>query len=234
MNYLYLLVDLGAISVPFAFSFHPKIRFAATWNRAWPAILLSALPFLAWDMIFTEKGVWGFNPEYTIGAHVINLPVEEVLFFICIPYACLFTYSVLGKLSGFSLSPKAELPVTAFLCVMLIAVAVTWFDHRYTFITGLTGAVLLLFLKAFVHPSWLGRFYLVYLVLLFPFCIVNGILTGTGLDAPVVWYNAADILGVRISTIPVEDVFYGMTLILLNVAIYEGLRGWGSRRPDRS
>ena len=61
----------------------------------------------------------------------------------------------------------------------------------------------------------------IYLFLLIPFFIVNGILTGTGLEAPIVWYNNQENLGVRLLTIPIEDAFYGFELILLNVFFYE-------------
>jgi len=54
--------------------------------------------------------------------------------------------------------------------------------------------------------------------------VVNGLLTGTGLDKPVVWYNEAEIIGWRIGSIPFEDVFYGMLLILCNVLVYEWLK----------
>ena len=65
---------------------------------------------------------------------------------------------------------------------------------------------------------------MVYSVLLLPFFIVNGILTGTGLDSPVVWYNDNENLGLRVLTIPVEDIFYGMELIFLNLLIYQKLK----------
>jgi lycopene cyclase domain-containing protein len=72
-----------------------------------------------------------------------------------------------------------------------------------------------------LDAKWIGKFIAVYGVLLIPFSVVNGILTGSLLPSPIVWYNDAHNLGVRIGTIPVEDIFYGFLLILLFVFIYE-------------
>ena len=70
----------------------------------------------------------------------------------------------------------------------------------------------------------LKMFYRAYGILLIPFLITNGLLTGSFIEDQVVWYNDNYNLGIRILTIPVEDVFYGMLLILLNIIIYEKLR----------
>ena len=43
------------------------------------------------------------------------------------------------------------------------------------------------------------------------------------LKSPVVWYNNDALIGIRIRSIPVEDIFYGMALILLNLIIYRYL-----------
>ena len=60
----------------------------------------------------------------------------------------------------------------------------------------------------------MGKFYQSYLIALIPFILKNGILTGSVTESPVVWYNNSENLGLRIATIPVEDVFYAMLLIL--------------------
>ena len=224
MNYLYLAVDIGALIIPFIFSFHPKLLFYQKWKFVFPAILISAVVFLVWDSYFTMIGVWGFTPKFLTGYHLLNLPLEEVLFFICIPYSCLFTYHCLNKLIKRDYLLKAEGVITGLLLSLLIIVGLSNTSKAYTYFTCSGLTLLLLFLKFYIKAKWLSRFYFAYLILLLPFLIVNGILTGTGLSEPVVWYNDNENLGIRLLTIPVEDVFYGMMLILLNVTIMELLQ----------
>lgn len=221
---LYLIVNFASFIVPFLFSFHPKLLFYKRWGYAWPAIILTAILFIIWDEYFTRLGIWGFNPSYLSGYEIFNLPVEEVLFFICIPYACLFTYHCFGILIRKNHFYRYEKTITIILLTFLVVAALICYSRLYTVVTFTALALFLAFARFIVKAPWLSRFYFSYLVLLLPFTIVNGILTGTGLQDPVVWYNNSEIIGYRILTIPVEDVFYGMLLILMVVHIYEWLR----------
>jgi lycopene cyclase domain-containing protein len=49
---------------------------------------------------------------------------------------------------------------------------------------------------------------------------VNGVLTAI----PIVWYNNAYNLGIRLYSIPVEDVVYSMAMLLLTITVYELLK----------
>jgi lycopene cyclase domain-containing protein len=111
--------------------------------------------------------------------------------------------------------------------LMVLALAITggvYIDHWYTSVTFIGLVSYLIILYNFRHTAFLSRFYFTFLFILIPFFIVNGILTGTGLPEPIVWYNDTENLGLRMLTIPVEDTFYGMLLILMNVSIFEFLQ----------
>jgi lycopene cyclase domain-containing protein len=225
MNYLYLAVDLAAISIPFLFSFHPKIRLDKEWLALWPALVIATIIFATWDSYFTQLGVWGFNPSYLTGSYFFHLPIEEILFFICIPYACVFTYSCFGIFKGgnaFKL--RSEKQISVVIIAISLLGAVFFYDRLYTSYTCIGLAVFLFFLQFIRQVKWLSLFYHSHVFLLIPFFIVNGILTGTGPAQPVVWYNNSENTGIRMLTIPIEDVFYGMLMLLLNVFLFELFR----------
>lgn len=224
MKYTYLLINFFTIIVPFIFSFHPKLNFYKTWKAFFPAVILTGLIFIVWDVYFTSIGVWGFNEQYLIGVFISNLPLEEVLFFFCIPYACVFTYHCLDIFIKGALSAFAERMLTNVFIVAFLLIGLLSYEKIYPFVTFLGLSGLLAISKHYLKVTWLAKFYVIYGVLLFPFLIVNGLLTGSCLDNPVVWYNPDEIFGFRIFTIPVEDVFYGMALILVNLLIYKFLK----------
>ena len=96
--------------------------------------------------------------------------------------------------------------------------------HRaYTAVDMVFGLVVLgsAFYK---NQSLLRSFFITFLFMLIPFFIVNGVLTGTGIDGNVVWYNDDQNLGIRLGTIPVEDVVYAFSLILMNLLLFDHFR----------
>ena len=219
-HYLYLAVDLGALVIPLGFSFHPRLLFYRQWRAFLIANVLTAVPFLLADHYFTQIGVWGFNPDNVLGYYWGALPLEEWLFFLCIPYASVFTYHCLTQLiETFPSDDRFKKPLI--LVANGLILSGMWFHELWYTTSTLIACGLVLNLILLFTKFRLVRFLLIYIVLLLPFFVCNGILTGTGIAAPVVWYNNAENLHLRVLSIPVEDFVYGFLLLLLNVFIYD-------------
>lgn len=217
----YAWVDLLSVLVPFVFSFHPRLRFHRQWHALWPAVAVMMAVFIPWDALFTAKGIWGFNAEHVWPTRLLGLPLEEWLFFICIPYCCLFCHHCFQVLGMKDVLGPAVRWISMALVAVLVAVVITHLDRSYTAVACSLCAIWIVCTAFIQRAPWLGRFFFTYLIILLPFCVVNGVLTGTGLETPVVWYNDAENLGVRMGTIPVEDVFYGMFMVGLTTSVYE-------------
>lgn len=219
-KYLYLSLDLFCFIVPFALRFYPGLHFRKKWKYAFPAISLTAVIFILWDAIFTQAGVWGFNARYISGLYIGNLPIEEVLFFICIPYACLFTQFALSYRVERNFFFRCYKSISVILIVALLITGILHPHRWYTALTFVSTASLLCFM-VLQRAQLLCRCYFAFLWILIPFAIVNGILTGMFTEEPVVWYDESRIIGIRLLTIPIEDVIYALLLFLINVLLTE-------------
>ena len=221
-QYTYLAVDFFCIVFPLIFSFVPRFDFISQWRYFVLPCLVSGLFFVVWDILFTHLGVWSFNPHYVVGAYLFGLPVEEYLFFICIPYACTFTYHCLTRYFTFSTSRRARV----FTWLFVAFLAFTSLFHLAQLYTSVTFLLLTIFLVFLFYKkvTFLPAFFVCFAIILVPFFISNGILTGGIINRTVVIYNNNYNLGIRMFTIPFEDTFYGMLLLLMNVAGFEWMR----------
>jgi len=220
-NFTYFIILILSLSAPLALSFDKKVQYYKSLKYILPAILLTASIFWVWDIRFTANGIWSFNPKYTLGFNLAGMPIEEWLFFIVIPYCCVFIYEVLKFYLPTINNEKAFLGFSLLLVVGFSLISYFFRHQAYTFLTFLLSAVYLgytLFRNRF--KMHLPKFYLAYLVSIIPFLIVNGILT----SLPVVEYNAAHILNIRIIHIPVEDFSYLFLMFLMVTTIYETLK----------
>lgn len=234
MQYLYLWLNLGSFIVPFIFSFHPRLRFYKRWKGFLLGTLVMMAVFIPWDIAFTVNGFWGFNPDYLSGIYLFNLPIEEWLFFICIPYACIFThYALIELFPKVKLSNRAVSVIYTLLVSVLVIMLWYNYDKWYTGVNFIYGLLVLGIVYNW-RKELFNRFFLTYLVILIPFFIVNGVLTGTGIDEQVVWYNNDQNLGIRMGTIPVEDTIYNLGMLLTVLAVTVLVSGPATQRMSRS
>lgn len=217
--WLYATLMISTISVPLVLSFDRKLQFFRQWKHLFPAMLMVALSYIVVDILFTHFGVWGFNARYHSAITMLGLPLEEWLFFFAVPYASIFLHDALVLyFPWLRLSQKTGNTLTGLLIVATMLLLA--FNTGKTYTTYASILMALALVASFFDSSGSIRpFYLSFLVILLPFVAVNGVLTGSYIQEPVVWYNDAENLGIRLFTIPVEDFAYGFSLILFNLII---------------
>jgi len=220
MQNTYLLINFLTVLFPVILSFDKRVKFYQNWKYIFPGLFLSGLLFLFWDYLFTVYGVWSFNPDYIIGIYFLNLPLEEILFFVTVPFACIFIYECLNYYIKRDLLESVSVYITYMLILLCAVLLVLYYDRVYSLITFGLLLVILLLVQFVFKLRFLSRFYLAYLVSLIPFYIVNGLLT----SIPVVLYNNEENMSFRVGTIPFEDHFYSMAMLLLNIMFFEYFR----------
>jgi len=237
-HFYYLAVNLICLLFPLLLSFERRIRFIAKYRAIVSGMIGMMALFIPWDIAFTRLGIWGFNDDYIIGLRLFGLPIEEWLFFICIPFACIFTYECVRYFRPKPPSSGASRVVASVIISTCVVLAILFHSHAYTVMTTSLCAGLLIYHSWYRKTSWLGWLLIAWFILLIPFYLSNGILTGLsfwqyplintfpdGISEHIVWYNNSHNLGIRIWSVPVDDFFYGLLMVLLTVTGYEAVLG---------
>lgn len=220
----YLLINFFTIIICLIASFDKRIRFDKHFGTFLLSSTIVAVPFIAWDIWFTDMGVWWFNTDYTTGIILAGLPIEEWMFFYFIPFACVFTYYCFDKFFDLSWTHAFNNVIVFLTTIVCVVVALLYHDKIYTFITALVTLATMVYLHFIAKKEWIGQGSFVFLILMIGFFAVNGVLTGTGLESPIVNYNAQHFLDFRLGTIPIEDAVYGYSQFMLNVYFFQLLR----------
>lgn len=217
--YMYLFLDAFTIIGPLALSFDKKVAYYKDWKYLFPALFTVSFFYLLWDVWFTKWGIWEFNYQYLLGPSLLDLPVEEYAFFFVVPFSCMFIYRCLQ-----AYFPKINLPTHALYYGMLfisLALTISFWGKLYTTVTfGLISVSMIILRFSSLWKTILTYFnhlWLAWAVSMIPMFYVNGKLTGL----PVLIYNDAENMFVRIGSIPFEDFFYNFLLILWIVILFE-------------
>jgi len=184
------------------------------------SILCAFIFFVIWDELVINY-FWSFNQKYISGFLIGRIPIEEVLFFISVPFACLFLWVNYKKLFV-EIKEIKFFKNPLFLLLILVGAAFSLFIGKIY-----SGVVLSVFFLVIVVDSILKtKLFLQKHFLIFIFGVVN-ILTfifNLYLTArPVVIYNTFLKTNINIISIPIEDFIYGMALISIVIIIYEKL-----------
>ena len=220
-KYLYTCLHLFIMMPILLLSFDTRVSYYKKWKALFPALFIVGAFFIAWDVFFTHIDVWDFNSDYYIGYKIFHLPPEEWFFFISAPFACVFIYECLNHYFPKDRLASLDRPITISSIILFFIIGISFWSHIYTSTTFLLSGAALLWHFLFVKNNYRTLFYRAYLVSLIPFLMVNGVLTGGYTQKPIVVYNPEEYLGLRITSVPVDDAVYLFLLMLLITGFYE-------------
>lgn len=226
----YVVIMILVLAGPLLLSFDGRVAFYTHWKAVVKAMVPVSGIYIIWDILVTRRGDWWFNPEYAGELKLLGLPPGEWLFFILVPYACLFIYEV--SRSYFSrryYKPYADrTPVEIYIlggaaALLSLIGAYIFRSLDYSFLTLLFFAIWII--VTLLWNPWLFRdIHTLWFLLLssVAFLLINGILTGL----PIVLYNSDAIWNIRIITIPLEDLFYNLSFLGLIQNFYVRFKGY--------
>ena len=219
MKLEYLIFNIIVIAGPLIFGSLKPFYFLDRWRNVLISSIIVAIPFIIWDSLVTGKH-WMFNELYTLDFRLAHLPIEELLFFITVPSACLFTWEMIKRRSTDSYSGIGKIIRFSAFVMPLIGIWLFAIGKQYTGLVFifLTVAISLdYYLKT--DLVFKRRFYFYLFMIIIFTLIFNGYLTWR----PVVLYGESYQISFRVFTIPIEDFAYGLSLIFMCTSIYEKL-----------
>jgi len=212
----YLLIDFLIIILPLIVSFFPYLSFYKKFPYVLFSIFAGGLFFVTWDIIATMRGDWSFNPEYVMGISFAGLPLEEVLFFIVVPYSLLLLYEQAAFIFKDRTVPWKQGAGYA-AGMILILVSFLFIGKNYTFMAIFSAGIVFLGMSLFYSDIMVSLAFWAYLISGFLlFILFNYFLT----SLPIVIYSPSAVYGVRFLTIPLEDFFYNFTMMSVYLAFY--------------
>jgi len=226
---LYVLLDLLVLAFPLALSFDRRVAFYKSWPAVFSAIAGIVLVFGAWDVWKTAIGVWSFSPRYAGTWRFLGLPAGEWLFFICVPYACIF---ILACVRAYITDRVFFIPLWFWyiLSAAFIIAGFIWMNKTYTGVVFISVAIAILVVRIVTPANFRSaNFWLSLAITYVPFLIANGVLTGL----PVVLYDDSRNLGIRVFSIPLEDFFFSLSMLLLSFALYDFFSRKGPGVPKK-
>ncbi len=183
------------------------------------SVTVPALMFILWDQAVAGTW-WHYNKKYILGIYGGSLPIEEVLFFFTVPYACLALWLNMNAFISVGMMPLEVWIWIAMGLYVLGSVMTLRYWRRKKWYTASVCATMsgLLFLDAIMGTLLFTRG--MFWLFIGAVVVLTGIFDGYLTARPVVTYNKKIKTGLRIGTIPIEDFFYGIALVCSVVVLY--------------
>lgn len=213
----YLLINAFIILVPILLSFESKVKFYKRLKAYFFSIAIVSTLFIFWDIFATSRGDWAFNTKYTIGIELLHLPIEEILFFVTVPYSIIFIYESLNSyFENYIYSLNKSTFLIFAIIFFILSFLVLGLNYTYILCLFISLSFFIIYFLD-ISATYSQNFWNTIIISYIPFLLINYLLT----SIPVVTYNDSENFGIRLITIPIEDIGYSFAMITMWLTFYE-------------
>ncbi len=208
----FLLIDAGMLAALLTFLIAGRKIYGVRWKSALPAALLTATVFVAFEIFFVHSGIRWFNADRVLPFRLLGLPLEDWLFFLTASFFCHFA-GIFAEIrfptpTGASKNGRVLLQLSG----ILLLLCLLNYHRTYSFLCFGGGGLCLVATYVLNRKfNWIApeRLILTYGICILPVLIVDLTLTAS----QVVMFNEAEITGLRLYTIPLEDLACPLVMI---------------------
>jgi lycopene cyclase domain-containing protein len=210
-KHLYTIIGIAIPLGPIGLSFDEKVNFI---QYLWPVLIATAIvgtAYIIWDVFAVKRDHWQFNDAFAGNYRFLDLPLGEWLFFLGVPYACIFIYEVVVAYFGdFALATLPWLTwvvigISALLIILGFLQKKGYSSWVLISLGVATGSFSLLYPMVWTSSAFLISLGLSFLA----FLLINGIYV----NLPTIFYSKQNFSGIRIIGIPLEDFAYNFSYI---------------------
>lgn len=202
---------LAMIFIPVAIiSFLTPFRKFRNFRPLALSIITVAPFFIVWDHFAVIYGTWEFNRAMVLNLFVFKLPLEEILFFIVVPFSTIIIMEILIPFSEKRFKIKYVYNIMILLSVIFIITGLFNLDKSYTSVVCFFASgsmIIAVASKAKIVERF--TFWLYILISYIPFIIFDHIMV----TLPIFVYGRGAIVGIRIFSIPIEEYLYVFTML---------------------
>ncbi len=228
---VYTIIGILIPCGPLALSFDQKVFFIQYLIPVMGAAVTAGAVYIVWDVFAVKRNHWAFNPELAGGVRIARLPLGEWLFFLGVPYACLFIYEVVLAYFGSRQLTDGGWAVPAVSGGLALGAFAAGFlaglvqKREYTSWVSISAGAVILLITLFRRELWTASAFWIYLGLcMLAFLVVNG----TYVNLPTIFYTRRHFSGIRILGIPLEDFLYNfsyLSLVLFSYLAFKKIPG---------
>lgn len=186
------------------------------WLRLLQVFVFVSVPFVLLDALSHDRGWWAYNPHFITGVRLGGLPLEEIMFFFVIPFACLYLYSAAVRAAKDSPIRRRLLWRGVLGLCMAASLALVLLQPKERTVVDAVLFIIIATMAMVRPPTRIGALWLTVIVGLF--LLVNTALTAL----PIVTYDRAFGSVYRLGTIPLEDVLYNFSFLYLSLLVWRG------------